>query len=250
LRGAERLARQLARSLAPDVTDVVVAQSLLPYLWRDGHLGGRRFTVLMTRMPMGEIQARLNAAAARHPERKSLADFRADPALVEAERDALAHADAVVTPHTEIAALFGDRAIRLDWHRPTLRAIESAVVADRVAFAGPMIARKGAYELREAARALDLEIVLLGSELEGADFWCDVRTRKPDANWLAGISAVVQPALLEDAPRRLLLALSSGVPVIATPACGLPEQPGLTLVPPDDVPALVAAFSARRLRAD
>ena len=38
-------------------------------------------------------------------------------------------------------------------------------------FVGPTIARKGAYEVRDAARALDLEVVLLGSELEGAEFW-------------------------------------------------------------------------------
>jgi hypothetical protein len=242
LRCAERLAQRLARSLTPDVTDVVVAQSLLPYLWRDGHLGGRRFTVLMTRMPMAEIQARLNAAAARHPERKSLADFRADPALIDAEREALAQADAIVTPHTEIAALFGERAIRLDWHHFAPRPRDIAAVPNRIAFAGPTIARKGAYELREAARTLDLEVVLLGSELEGAVFWSGVRTRKPETNWLNGVSAVVQPALLEDAPRRLLMALASGVPVIATPACGLPSQPGLTLVPPDDVPALAAVL--------
>ncbi|HJW40748.1 MAG TPA: glycosyltransferase family 4 protein, partial [Rhizomicrobium sp.] len=62
------------------------------------------------------------------------------------------------------------------------------------------------------------------------------------ANWLDGVTAVVQPALLEDAPRKLLEALASGVPVIATPACGLPPQMGLTLVPADNVDALIAAL--------
>ena len=97
--------------------------------------------------------------------------------------------------------------------------------------------------MREAAKALDLDVVLLGSELEGADFWSGVRTRRPDpANWLEGVCAVVQPALLEDAPRRLLAALASGVPVIATRACGLPEQDGLTLVPEGDANALIAVL--------
>ena len=242
MRGAAALARRLARALTPDVTDVVVAQSLLPFLWREGQLGGRRFCVLMTRMPMGEIEARLNAAAARHPERRSLADFRADPALVAAERDALAAADAIVTPHTEIAALFGERAIRLDWAVPTAKAQTCPVVARRIAFVGPTIARKGAFELREAAKALDLEVVLVGNELEGADFWDGVRTRR-SADPLDGVAAVVQPALLEDAPRRLLIALARRVPVIATTACGLPPQDGLTLVPADDAAALARAIS-------
>jgi hypothetical protein len=245
LLGAEALAAKLARVLTPDATDVVVAQSLLPFLWRDGHLGGRRFTVLMTRMPLTEIQARLNAAATRHPERKTLADFRADPALVVAESEALAAADLVVTPHAEIATLFGDRAMQLDWSRRKSRPRGGAVVSRRIAFAGPTIARKGAYELRSAAMALDLEVVLAGSELEGPEFWAGVRTQRATAdNWLDGVVAVVQPALLEDAPRKLLAALGAGVPVIATKACGLPEQDGLTLVPADNVDALIAALCA------
>jgi glycosyltransferase involved in cell wall biosynthesis len=116
-------------------------------------------------------------------------------------------------------------------------------VAKRIAFVGPTIARKGAYEVRDAARALDLDVVLVGSELEGADFWRGVRTLRADADWLDGVSAVVQPALLEDAPRKLLAALASGVPVIARRACGLPEQDGLMLVD-GDVEALVTVLRA------
>ncbi len=98
--------------------------------------------------------------------------------------------------------------------------------------------------MREAAKALDLEIVLVGGTLEGADFWSGVRTRRATSeDWLDGVAAVVQPALLEDAPRRLLMALARGVPVIATAACGLPPQPRLTLVPADDSAALGRAIS-------
>ncbi|HEY1631686.1 MAG TPA: VanW family protein [Rhizomicrobium sp.] len=242
LRGAKRIARRLARALTPDVTEVTVAQSLLPTLWREGHLGGRRFRVLMTRMPMAEIQARLDAAAKTHPGRASLADFRADPALLAAETEALAAADKIVTPHAEIARLFGERAVLVDWRMPKPLARKGAVVPDRIVFPGPTIARKGAYELREAARALDLEVVLIGSELEGSGFWNGVRTiRAGTTNWLDGVACVVQPALLEDAPRRLFEARASGVPVIATAACGLD---GITIIPADDVAALIAAISS------
>jgi hypothetical protein len=245
LQRAEALAARAARALTPDVTQVVVAQSLLPFLWRDGHLGGRRFTVLMTRLPMGEIEARLNAAAARYPGRRTLADFRADAALVGAEREALAAADRIVTPHAEIAALFDERAARLDWTMPKIAARTDAVVRGRIAFPGPTIARKGAYELREAARALDLEVVLCGSDLEGADFWAGVRTRRAGADWLDGVAAVVQPALLEESPRKLLQALARGVPVIATAACGLTKREGLTLVAEGDANALVEALRSK-----
>jgi hypothetical protein len=106
------------------------------------------------------------------------------------------------------------------------------------------VARKGAFEVREAARRLGATLRPLGAELEGPDFWAGVRLDRatPGASWLDGVRAVVHPALAEGAPRRLLEALAAGVPVIATPACGLGPQPGLTLVPMDDVEALVEAM--------
>lgn len=239
LRTAQTLARRFAAMLGADATELCVTQTLLPYLWRDGHLGGRKFSVLMTRLPMAQLQARLDAAARRHPERKTLADFRADPALLRAESEALAAAQTVVTPHGDVAALFGERAVLLDWKTPPAR-LRHAPLSHRIAFPGPTIARKGAFELREAARALDLEVVLLGSDLEGADFWHGVRTTR-DTD---GLAAFVQPALIEDKPRRLLAALASGIPVIATRECGLPPQEGLTLVPAGDVDALIDALRA------
>jgi len=116
-------------------------------------------------------------------------------------------------------------------------------VPGRIAFPGPTLARKGAYELREAARALDLEIVLLGNDLEGAGFWDGIRIRRAvGLHSLEGVAAVAQPALLEEAPRPLLAALASGIPVIATKACGLGERAGVTIVPAGDVAALTEAL--------
>jgi len=244
-RSAARIAVRLARALKSDVTEVYVAQSLLPYLWRDGHLGGRRFSILMTRLPMAEIQARLDVAARAHPERETLSDFRADADIVRAEAEALAAADQIITPHMEVAAMLGERALLLEWSTPKVRVRSDRVAPRRIAFPGPTLARKGAYELREAARALDLEVVLIGSELEGPDFWNGIRTQRADrSNWLDGVAAVVQPALVEESPRPLLHALAAGVPVIATKACGLAAQRGLTLVSAGDNNALIAALSA------
>jgi hypothetical protein len=242
LRDTERLAGALSGALSPDTTRVVVAQSLLPFLWRAGHLGGREFDVLMTRLPLSVLHQRLDAAWQLHPERSTLGEFRAPPDLVEAEAEALSAATHLITPHTGIAQLFPGRAVPLDWHLPAVERIAPAATR-RIAYPGPTAARKGAYELREAVRQLDLEARLLGAELEGADFWRGCRTERADGDWLAGVSAVVQPSLIEDNPRPLLAALAAGVPVIATPECGLGERPGVITVPCHDQPALVEAIA-------
>ncbi|MGA0599509.1 VanW family protein [Caulobacter sp. KR2-114] len=245
LAGAQRIAAALARRLlSPDVTELVVAQAYLPFLHRAGHLGGRDVSVLMTRLPMAVLQARLDAAAEAHPGRATLSDYRAPAGLAEAEAEALAQATRIVTPHAEIAALFGPRAVLLDWQSPPpSSAGRPSAAPGRIAFPGPTVARKGAHAVRAAALALDLEVVLLGAELEGADFWTGVRTQRPaDADWRTAV-AVVQPALVEDQPRRLLAALAAGLPVIATPACGLTPRLGLTLVPAGDETALIAALA-------
>jgi hypothetical protein len=245
LMGAELIAARLSRLLTPDVTKVCLAQSLLPFLWCKGHLGGREVEVLMTRLPMAELQARLDSAFAAHPERTTLGDFRAPLSLVEAEAAALAYASSIVTPHPEIARLFPDKAMLLGWRLPATRPVDRTP-SRRIAFPGPTIARKGAYAVREAARALGLEVIALGSELEGPDFWNGVTLTKadPNGNWLDGIAAVVQPAIIEERPRHLLTALAAGIPVIATAACGLPVHGGVTIVPEDDPAALIDALQS------
>ncbi len=240
LAGTRRIALALARLIPPESAAVTVAQSFLPFLWQAGVLGGRHVSVLMTRLPAGVLQARLDRAAAAHPDRATLTDYRAEPWLVQAEADALAAADRIITPHTEVAALFGPRATLLAWRMPPRR---DAAPGNRVVFPGPTIARKGAYAVRAAARALDVTVVAMGGQLEGASFWAGTATSS-HSGW-DGAAVAVQPALVEDQPRRLLAALAAGVPVIASAACGLPAQPGLTIVPADDAAALTALLRDR-----
>ena len=244
LYGAGRIAKRLARLAGPEAERLVVAQSLLPFLWRDGELGGRRFEVLMTRPPIAALQANLDAAFTAHPDRKSLSDFRATPWFAEPELEALAAATRIITPHAMIADLFGERAVEVPWQAPKPRARSGAMVPRRIAFPGPTAARKGAWDVREAARALDCAVVLLGAELEGEGFWDGVRTLRPSDDWLDGVAAVVQPAVVEEQPRRLLAALAAGVPVVATRACGLRPRAGLTLVETGDPAALTTALRA------
>lgn len=54
--------------------------------------------------------------------------------------------------------------------------------------------------------------------------------------------ALIQPALVEDSPRRLLYALTHGLPVIATDACGLAGYAGVSVVPYGDATALQQAL--------
>ncbi|MGQ0540740.1 MAG: VanW family protein [Blastocatellia bacterium] len=102
----DALAKSYAKRLKFDELHLVVQQNLLPFLWKDGHLGGRTFDVLMTALPMSELQKTLDHAYSLHPESGTLGDFRAEKWLIEAENEALKHARKIVTPHSMIATLF------------------------------------------------------------------------------------------------------------------------------------------------
>lgn len=241
----ERLARHYARQLQPEHTHLVVAQNLLPFLWRDGVLGGRTFDVLMVRLPIHELQKQLDEAARLHPESKTCADFRAPAEMADAEAQALVAAEHWITPHQFIASLAGPRAVTVPWKMATPSAT-AGKGANRVIFPASTLGRKGAYELREAARALDIELVCLGGIIESKDFWQGVKMHRPAegmGSWLDGAAAVVLPAFVEHRPRRLLAALAAGVPVITTPQCGLGGMAGVTEVPVGDAAALTQALS-------
>ena len=233
---SEELARAYARRLRYDVRHLIVSQSLLPFLWREGVLGGRTFDVLMSRLPLAAIHNRLDDAARMHPERTLLTDFRAPNEIVQAESEALEASNRQFTCHLAVAQSV-TRPEMLDWPKQPLMCWEPGRA---LVFPGPSASRKGAYEVREVARDLDLEVVLLDNVLEGPDFWDGIKTRRlarTDA-WLDGVGVVLQPAVVEDRPIALLRALSAGCPVVATEACGLASQGGLTLVPVGDVCAL------------
>ncbi len=244
----DRLATAMAARLPPDVRHVVVTQTLLPALWRSGALGGRHFEVLMTRLPLAELQARLDAAAAVHRDSPTLADFRAEPWRVACEQAALAAADRVVTPHAEVAALFPGRCLHVPWRLPSVqpRRPGPAPQPSRpvVVFPASTVGRKGAWELREALRELGQPLTLwvLGRSLEGPDFWrgLDV-VHGGTCPWWP--DAMVLPAHVEHQPRALLAALAGKIPVVASTACGLGPRPGLVLVPAGDVQALRQALA-------
>lgn len=239
-----RLAAAHARRLSPDYTHLIVAQALLPHLWLSGALQGRSFEVLMDRLPMSVLHSALDEALGRHPESTTLGDFRAPDLIVTAEREALGAAAGLITAHRAVAALFPtDRVELLDWEPATPLTAQRG--GRTFLFAGPALARKGAHAMREAMQGLDIELLIQRGADEEPGFWSglNVRLLRPheEPPELAG---VVLPALVEHRPHTLLRALAAGLPVIATAACGLPPQPGLALVAPDDSDALRAALLA------
>ncbi len=235
-----KLAAQFSKSLSYDVTHLVVMQNLLPYLWQSGVLGGRTFDVLMTRLPIADLQLQLTAAYEIYPESPTLGDFRADRALLELERQALQSARKIITPHRQIAALFFDRAILLDWQFPEM--ITPPVRGQKILFPSSTLGRKGAYELRSIAQAFDLELTVLKPFLEGQNFWDGVNITEIDRLSLDGVGLVILPAHVEPKPRFLLRAIACGIPVIATESCGLGEMAGVTTIPVSDVDALRSAI--------
>lgn len=228
---AEKLAESYAKKLTFDATHVVVSQNLLPFLWKKGFLGGRTFDVLMSALPIGELQKRLDFAAALNPDSQTLGDFRAADWLIEAEREALKNARKIITPHTEIASLFGDRAENLDWNLPAAKDFSKQKNAKfTIVFPASTVGRKGCYELREALRGLDIKLVTLGACIEDAQFWRGFDWEKGGANWLERADLVALPAFIEHKPRRLLQAAANKIPVIASAACGVENVEGIKTI--------------------
>ncbi len=233
----DSMAKALASQLPSAATHLVISQNLLPFLWREGVLGGRTFDVFMHRLPLSELQHALDQAAQRFPQSRTLGDFRAPADILHAEEEALGAARALLTPHSHIAQRAGEKAVRLAWHIPSPRQVEKG---EWIVFPASTLGRKGAYEMRAAAQALNLPIQLGGRSMESPEFWEGMETRTAGKDLLLGARAVVLPAWVEHQPRRLLQAVAAGVPVIASEACGLEGIAGVRTFPTGDLPALIA----------
>lgn len=242
LKRDQQLARSYERMLEPTARHLVVAQNLLPHLWKAGVLGGRSFDVVMTRWPLAELQRILDQAAKLHPESSTLSDFRLDSELLNLESEALAAAARIVTPHRALAARFGAKALLLDWHLPrAANRTRAPEPSNQVFFPASPLGRKGVFELGTALHGLDLELLVLGSAREeGTDPLAGVTQHRSSPGDLHDCRALVLPAWVEHQPRIALRALANDIPVIATSSCGLPEHPMLSQVEPGDSDTLHA----------
>jgi hypothetical protein len=245
----KELAATYARHIPWQCSRAVVAQTLHLGEW----LGGRSHTVFLTRWPIRLLQQRLDEAARMHPGSATLADFRADAALADAEWEALESAETLVTCHSRLAEIWPQKTTLLPWKWPPVAEFVRHPRANRplVVLPASGVARKGAFELRAALRDLQLPLRIAGArQLENdPEFWNGIElvpsSGVPEP-WHAGASVVVLPAWIEHRPRRLLEAIRASIPVVATHACGLHDWPSgapVRLVPAGDTRALTAAIA-------
>jgi hypothetical protein len=249
----EELAESFARKLRYDSQHIVVQQNLVPFLWRNGSLGGRTFDVLMTSLPMKELQRTLDHAKSLHEQSSTLGDFRADPWLVDAEMEALRAARQLITPHSMIASLFPRRGRLIDWKMPGIRNVKRfAKSKPNIIFPASTVGRKGCYELRDAIRGLDVKLVILGPLIESNNFWDGFDVERGKEDWISKTDIVVLPAFVEHRPRRLLAAAAAGIPVIASKACGVEKVSGIQSIDAGDVvmlrDAILSALSTKTFR--
>jgi glycosyltransferase involved in cell wall biosynthesis len=252
LDGQRWLAAAHAQRLRPEHTHLVVDQSLLPTLQRLGVLGGRSYDVLASALPMREIERRLDLASthAAHDTaaRATLADFRVDAALAQAELEATARARRVITAHSDVARYWrmhgGVDVECVSWTLPTPPQRDVSTRRDEqtplIVFPASALARKGAHVLAQALRGVPCRLRVLGTRSDDASLWhgIDVEHAGYASDWIARADIVVLPAWVEHAPRAALLAVAARIPVIATAACGIDDLPGVTVVDAGDVDAL------------
>lgn len=224
-----KIAKAMAKLIPIDATHLVISQNLLPFIYETGVLGGRTFDVLMTRLPMQNIHKKLDFAYSKHPKSSTLNDFRADKRLIKLENEALAKAQKIITPHTEIAKIFNNKAEKLQWYIKEEKQKQNQSKAGKVLFPASAIGRKGAFEVRKLAKELKLSLVILEGKNEEENFWEDINIEKFNGNFNA-IKLVIYPTYIEHQPRLILKAIAKGVPVITTIASGLESFENIKII--------------------
>lgn len=222
-----KIAFAAARKIPVDSTHLVISQNLLPFIFEIGALGGRTYDVLMTRLPIEKLHERLDYALSNHPESPTLKDFRASKELIELENKALTKARKIITPHSEIANIFNNKVVKLNWFIPSSSDKQSK--GNNVLFPASAVGRKGAYEIRRLAKELKLNLIISGRTIESANFWEDLNTENFNGDFTQ-IGLIVYPTFIENQPRQILKAISKGIPVITTSACGLDRSDQVEIV--------------------
>ena len=145
----KKIALAAAKQILPESTHLVVSQNLLPFLFESGALVGRTYDALMTRLPVEKLQKRLDFAFPLHSISLTLYDFRAPVGLFAAEKKALTRARKIITPNTEIAELFKNKVVRLNWELPALKAQNN--LGNKILFPASALGRKEAYVIKKTS---------------------------------------------------------------------------------------------------
>jgi glycosyltransferase involved in cell wall biosynthesis len=242
LRAAEWLAKNYARQVSPEFQNLVISQSLVPYLWNAGVLKDRRFSILLNRPPLGLQNDLLLAAQRLLPMSPSLEESRVSQQFIEAEIEALASAEKVVTPHEYFAKCFANLR-KLDWEIPEVVSPPDVRNPSYVLLPASLTAREGAHVALAAAEALEMPLLVCGENPEGLAIESDmVRfTSENQIPWHE-VAAVIHPTVFTSWPRLHLHAMALGIPVVATESCGFEAGPLVALVPFNDEVAAARAL--------
>jgi hypothetical protein len=217
----EQLAKAFATHISYDIDHIVLSQNLLMPLHALGALQGRTYDVLMTRLPIFELQNILDRAKQLHSESGTLSDFRVPAEIASLELSLLKNAAKLISPHTEVARLFPHQVELLDWKSPA-PVHNNDGPRDLAVFPYSTLGRKGAYEMRDAMHSLSTPIGVLDRNLESGDFWNNQNVvRLSPKDILRRAKVIVAPAFVEHQPRLLVEAIANCIPVIATRECGL-----------------------------
>jgi hypothetical protein len=238
----KNLAQSVLKHIPVKSTHVVISQNLLPFIGELGLLGGRTYDVLSNSLPIEKLHERLNLAHTKHPESPTLNDYRAPDNLIALENSALTRSRHIITHHQEIADLFNNKSIKLEWIYPSTNTNPSPK-GNKILFPASALGRKGAYEVKQLAQELDLTIVITGKATEKPGFWESVKVEAAGSDIFNDIALVVYPAYIESYPKLLLKAISAGIPVITTTASGLSPAKGLTILSVGDYEALKKAVT-------
>ncbi len=223
----KKIARAAANQIPIESTHLVISQNLLPFIYETGFLGGRTFDVLMNRLPIEKLHERLDYAHSKHPESETLNDFRTTSKLANIEFIALKKARKIITPHSEIAEMFKNKVEKLNWHIPS-KSIEH-LKGNKILFPASAVGRKGAYEIKRLALELNLELIISGRTIEKENFWEKIKVEKFKGDFNE-VGLVIYPTYIENQPRQILKAISKGIPIITTSACGVDNLENIKIV--------------------
>lgn len=221
------IAHSAAKLIPVECTHVVISQNLLPFIYETGALGGRTFDVLMTRLPLEMIHRRLDWAHSIHTQSLTLNDFRAQETLIKQEQNALLNASKIITAHSEIASLFPNKKLKLNWE--IISSEKTKNKGNKILFPASALARKGAYEIKKLAQELNLELLILGNKTEYENFWEDVKVERFYNNF-EDVKAIIYPTYIENHPHQILKLIPKGIPIITTTACGIEKRENLRVI--------------------
>ncbi|MCB9251333.1 MAG: VanW family protein [Flavobacteriales bacterium] len=221
----ERISGLISEFLLPESTHLVLSQNFLPFLFKNGTLGGRTYDVLMTRPPLENLQQTLDQAYLKYPSSRTLSDFRVSQEILDNDNLSLTGSESILTPHKQIADIFNNKSCQIDWVYPDMK--RKYLKGRDVLFPGSLLARKGAFEIKYLQKKYGFRLKVFGKATESPEFLNDFDFEHTGSDPFENIGLVIYPAYIENQPRILLKALANSIPVIASDACGLNKAEGL-----------------------